>query len=52
MSKKTNKILIIGSAPDSVSASNWKNLINPNIKFENKNTFTLKPFETIWLANT
>ena len=32
--------------------SNWKNLINPNTKFENKNTVTLKPFETIWLANT
>ena len=32
--------------------SNWKNLINPNSKFENKNTVTLSPFETIWLANT
>ena len=32
--------------------SNWKNLINPSSKFENKNTVTLKPFETIWLANT
>ena len=31
MVKKTNKILIIGSAPDSVSASNWKNFIFNNI---------------------
>ena len=31
MIKKTNKILIIGSAPDSVSASNWKNFIFNNI---------------------
>ena len=31
MRKKTNKILIIGSAPDSVSASNWKNFIFNNI---------------------
>ena len=31
MIKKTNKILIIGSAPDSVSASKWKNFIFNNI---------------------
>ena len=31
MIKKTNKILVIGSAPDSVSASNWKNFIFNNI---------------------
>ena len=31
---------------------NWKNLINSKSKFENTNTVSLKPFETIWLANT
>ena len=30
----------------------WKNLINPKIQFEKKNSLRLKPFETIWLSNS
>ena len=30
---------------------NWKHLINPNIRYQNSNKISLKPFETIWLAN-
>ena len=29
----------------------WKNLTNPKIKFIKKNSFKLKPFESIWLSN-
>ncbi len=29
----------------------WKNLINPKIKFNRKDYFRLKPFETMWLTN-
>ena len=29
----------------------WKNLINPILKFEKKDSFRLKPFETMWLSN-
>ena len=31
--------------------SSWKNLINPSVKLSNKNSFKLKPFETMWLTN-
>ena len=31
--------------------SSWKNLINPGVKLNNKNSFKLKPFETMWLTN-
>ncbi len=30
----------------------FKNLINPNIKFQYSNSIDLKPFQTIWLSNT
>ena len=30
----------------------WKNLINPKIQLEKKNSLRLKPFETIWLSNS
>jgi len=30
----------------------WKNLINPKIQSEKKNSLRLKPFETIWLSNS
>ena len=29
----------------------WKNLINPQIKFKDKDYLSLKPFETMWLSN-
>ncbi len=30
---------------------NWKNLINPQIKYNKLNSLELKPYETIWLTN-
>ena len=30
----------------------FKNLIDPNSKFQNLNSINIKPFETIWLSNT
>ena len=29
----------------------WTNLLKPNVKFINKKTIILNPFESMWLSN-